>query len=326
MNNSVCLEYIDFVKKCIYKYFKLIMGKNFDKGIFDSLMDTYIKVRYYNYFDIKYKNVSSNINYYMKNSASLMLDSDDDKYVKCVKDMFYLFQYVLYFDDVITDIDIKDIILEIDEYRRNTYGYIDDDFCDEILDMIKEDNKKKKVYLDSFDSERFSLNIRNTNKKNVFLCSLDYNIKFNRIYSDYSINKVYNEGIVNEQKLFITYYLISNMVLKNIVSCKFDMSYLVSYPVSLFEKSDKKNRLLSIINDSASKNYIVLTFNYSDYSKNKDEINEWIKDGFRVAIYIDDSFKYDDISNEWLTIFDYIITNYEYNYDFDSDKVINIRK
>ena len=127
MNNSVCLEYIDFVKKCIYKYFKLIMGKNFDKGIFDSLMDTYIKVRYYNYFDIKYKNVSSNINYYMKNSASLMLDSDDDKYVKCVKDMFYLFQYVLYFDDVITDIDIKDIILEIDEYRRNTYGYIDDE-------------------------------------------------------------------------------------------------------------------------------------------------------------------------------------------------------
>ena len=59
---------------------------------------------------------------------------------------------------------------------------------------------------------------------------------------------------------------------------------------------------------------------------NKDEINEWIKNGFRVAIYIDDSFKYDDISNEWLTIFDYIITNGEYDYDFDRDKIISIGK
>ena len=42
MNDSVCLEYINFVKKCIYKYFKLIMGKNFNKGIFDNLMDTII--------------------------------------------------------------------------------------------------------------------------------------------------------------------------------------------------------------------------------------------------------------------------------------------
>lgn len=43
-------------------------------------------------------------------------------------------------------------------------------------------------------------------------------------------------------------------------------------------------------------------------------------------IYIDDSFKYDDISNEWLTIFDYIITNGEYDYDFDRDKIISIGK
>lgn len=145
MNDSVCLEYINFVKKCIYKYFKLIMGKNFNKGIFDNLMDTYVKVRYYNYFDIKYKNVSSNINYYMKDSASLMLNNNDDNYVKCVKETFYLFQYVLYFDDVISDSDIKDIILEIDEYRRTTYGYTDDTFCDELFDMIKDDNKKRRL-------------------------------------------------------------------------------------------------------------------------------------------------------------------------------------
>ena len=195
-----------------------------------------------------------------------------------------------------------------------------------LFDMIKDDNKKKKTYLNSFDSERFSLDIKKTNKKNVFWCDLNYNIKFNRIYSDYSINKVYNDGIVNEQKLFITYYLVSNMILRNIISCKFDISYIVSYPASLFEKSDKKNRLLSIIDDSATKNYIVLMFKYSDYSKYKDEINEWIKNGFRVAIYIDDSFKYDDISNEWLTIFDYIITNGEYGYDFDRDKIISIGK
>ena len=92
-----------------------------------------------------------------------------------------LYKYVLYFDDVISDSDIKNIILEIDEYRRTTYGYTDDTFCDELFDMIKDDNKKKKTYLNSFDSERFSLDIKKTNKKNVFWCDLNYNIKFNRI-------------------------------------------------------------------------------------------------------------------------------------------------
>ena len=63
------LNYITFIKKNITKYMKLIVGNNFVKDAFTELLDTYINVRYNNYYDIKYKNFESNINYYMKNRA-----------------------------------------------------------------------------------------------------------------------------------------------------------------------------------------------------------------------------------------------------------------
>lgn len=324
--DSVILEYIGFVKKSMTRYFRFIMDKRFNRDIFDRFMDNYISIRYYNDFEPKYKGFVSNINYYMKDKASLLLEEYDSKYTDVIKEMFYLFQYVLYFDGVVSDKDIRDVIDEICEYRCESFGYTDDGFCDTLLSMIKEDNNKKNSYLNGFDSDRFFLDIKRTNKRDVFFASLNYNIRFNRIYSDYSISKVYNSGIVNEEKLFITYYMVSNLILKNVISCKFGYDYIVSFPCSLFDKDSKGNRLISVINDSATLGSLVILFTYSDYLKYRDEINDFIKNGFKVAIYIDDSFEYDDVSNEWLTIFSYIVTDSEYGYDFDRDKVIFVSK
>lgn len=323
--DSVILEYVNFVKKSNLMYFKFIMDKSFNREIFDRFIDTYISIRYYNDFDAKYKSFSANINYYMKDCASSLI-SEYDEYSDVIKNMFYLFQYVLYFDGVVSDRNIRDVIDEIGEYREKILGYMDNDFCDKLYGMLKEDNKKKNSYIRGFDSDRFFLDIKKSNKKDVFFVSLNYNIKFNRIYSDYAINKVYNSGIVNEDKLFITYYLVSSLILKNVISCKFGYDYIVSFPCSLFDKDSKGNRLISVIRDNSTMGSLVMLFSYSDYLKYKEDINGFIKDGFKVAIYIDDSFKYDDVSNEWMAIFSYIITDGEYCYDFDRDKVIFVSR
>ena len=71
MSNNISKEYVSFAKKNIYEYLKIIMNKKFKKDIADILVEEYMSVRYYNYFEIKHKNSVTNINYYLKNKAML---------------------------------------------------------------------------------------------------------------------------------------------------------------------------------------------------------------------------------------------------------------
>ena len=47
------------------------------------------------------------------------------------------------------------------------------------------------------------------------LSTIDYNIRFPKIYSTYSINKVFNSAIINENINFILYNMVANKILKN---------------------------------------------------------------------------------------------------------------
>lgn len=319
---NIVKEYIDFSKKNIIKYLKLILEKNYSKDIVEPLVDVYINVRYYNNCDIKYKNFESNINYYMKQKAIQMNEIKDDNYVSRVKETFYLFKYILYFDNVLEYDSLKKIVLEIAEYRNEVLGIVDEKFVEGFSNLVKENGKRKEKFIKELDSEQFSLTIKNTNKKNVFEVKLNNGIKFNRIYSDYSINKVYNDGLVNEQKHFILYYLITREVLGNIVKGEFTKEYIINFPNSIFDKEQKLNRLINIIDDESLKNNIVLRFDYVDYLSNKDMINNWIKEGFQIAIKIDEKYNYDNNSKMWLDIFKYVIVENDKKHFFDDDKVI----
>lgn len=258
MANNIAREYIDFSKKNITKYLKIILDKYYAKKIVDPLLEVYINVRYYNNEDIKYKNFTSNINYYLRQKAIEM----------------------------------------------------------------KENESRKDKYLKSFDSEKFSVSLIKTNNKKVYQVKLDNTIKFNRIYSEYSINKVYSEGIVNEQKSFITYYLTSKIILENAIKGEFDTNLIVDFPISIFDKEQKLNRLINIIDNEIVKNNIIIKFKYSDYLVNKVQINTWIKDGFQVAVKIDEEYNYDDSSKIWLDIFTYVIVDTNKQNFFDEEKVI----
>lgn len=320
------LNYITFIKKNITKYMKLIVGNNFVKDAFTELLDTYINVRYNNYYDIKYKNFESNINYYMKNRALELIKDSDEKTAEKIKIMFFCFKYILYFDDVLDCGNLRDIVSEISEYRNNILHF-SDDISNELIKMIRDDKEKKDKYLDGFLSNKFFLKYFKTNNRNVLDVYLDYDIQFNKIYSDYSIDKVYNSGIINEDKLFITYYLISNVILRNVIRGEFNTNYMVSFPCSLFEKEDKMNRLLKIIDCEAIRNNVVIKFYYSDYLIHKDIIDRYIKNGFKISIIIDDKFTYEDYDIMWLSIFNYVIVPSDTKINgVSEDKMIIIRK
>ena len=78
MSCNVGNTYVNFAKKSITKYMRIILDKYFDKNIFSVLLDTYIDVRYYNYYDGKYKSFEANINYYMKEKAMGLLENNNN--------------------------------------------------------------------------------------------------------------------------------------------------------------------------------------------------------------------------------------------------------
>ena len=309
-------EYIEFSKKNILKYLKLILEKYYDKEIVESLVETYINIRYYN-IDQKTKNLEKNINYYLKQKVTEILDEKEEK----IKIIFYTFKYILYFDNVKEYDNLKNLIEEIVEYRKSI-SLENDEFKDEITKLIKENEKRKQKYLEVFESDHFLLDQIKTNKKNVYFVELKNNIKFKKIYSSYSINKVYNSGLVNEQKDFIIYYQISIEILKNAIIGNFNQEYIVDFPLSILEKKQKTIRLFNTINNEMIKNNLILKFTYYSYLENKDQINEWIKEGYKVAIIIDEKYNYEEKQKMWLEIFNYIIVDQEKKGFFDDENII----
>lgn len=322
MANNIAKEYIDFSKKNINKYLKIILEKYYDKEIVSSLLETYINERYYNYYETKYKNQEANINYYMKLKTIELTNNQTEKFIFKTKATFYLFKYILYFDNVLKYDDIKEKIIEIEKYRTNTLELIKETFVDEMLKLVKENEKRKQKYLESFESNRFEIKTNQTNKKNVYNVELTNTIKFNRIYSSYSINKVYTSGIVNEQKLFITYYQTTKRILQNAIEGIFTKEYIVDFPCSILEKEQKTNRLINIINDELIKNNLIIKFTYSNYLENKEIITKWIKEGYKIGIIIDEKYNYDEKSKMWLDLFKYIIVDKDKQTFFEEEKVI----
>lgn len=323
MSCNVGNTYIDFSKKNITKYMKLMLNNKFDKEIFSELLKTYIDVRYCNYYDIKYKNFEANINYYMREKANSLINKNEDK-INVIKYTFHLFKYILYFDDVNSiDTNFDDIINELLAYRKNELNFNNDNFECELSNLTKEILKKKKNFFENFETSRFQLLLTKTNNKNIFYSSIDYDIKFPKIYSSYSKNKVFNSGVVNENKYFIEYYLLCNVILDDIISGNFNKKYITNFCLSLFNKEEKCNSLLNVINNDSIKDKFIITFLYADYLKYKDKINNLISLGYRIAITIDDNFELNETNIKKLDIFSYIVVkDTMYENSFDRSKMV----
>ena len=119
MSCNIMREYINFSRKCINNYIKIIMEKQFDANTTTDLLNTYIDVRYYDLYEKKYKKLEDNIGYHLLQCTYRLLEKSENTKEdrKRIKKIFTLFKYILYFDNVIDCKSAKTIIKEIDEFR-----------------------------------------------------------------------------------------------------------------------------------------------------------------------------------------------------------------
>lgn len=322
MATNISNDYVNFVKKSITNYTKIIMEKNFNKEIFDTLLNTYINTRYYNYYDSKYKNYSLNINYYLKDEVLKLMQTDNQKYNELAKKTYLIFKYIIYFDNVLEYDSLDKIVDDIIEFRIKNFELYSESFAKEFTSFVKEDNKRKKTYLESLKNDKLILTNTKTNKSNVFFANLLPTMTFPKIYSNYSINKVYNEGIINEDKLFITYHLVNKELLLNAIKGIYDIKYIVDFPLSILEKKDKTTRLLNTINSEVTRDNVIMNITYSNYLNNKESIESMIKDGYKFSVILDDKYDCQEESKIWLSIFSYIILDKDTPFDYEKEKII----
>lgn len=313
-------KYIKFIKDYLTEYFKLIVKDKYKKIVYNEMLNTYIDIRYFNKYDKKYKQIEKNIEYYIQENLKTLIE-EDNKLVKNVNELYYFFWYLLYLDNTLEYDNLDKLIDKIIIDRKEKLD-LNDDITKELKSLVKESEKKKNNFFNEYLSDTFNLELKSTNIKNVYNVLLSYNIKFPKIYSSYSINRVFKSDIISEDMCFIEYNMISKVVLDNIINKEYNKEYLVDFPFIITSKKEKTNRLLNIITNDLIRENVIIKVTYEYYTKYKSFISDLIKDGVKFAVIIDDTFDYEESSIIWLNIFTYIITNKEDVTSFDKNKVI----
>lgn len=313
-------KYIKFIKDYLTEYFKLIVKDKYKKNVYNEMLNTYIDIRYFNKYDKKYKQIEKNIEYYIQENLRTLIE-EDNKLVKNVNELYYFFWYLLYLDNTLEYDNLDKLIDKIIIDRKEKLD-LNDDITKELKGLVKESEKKKNNFFNEYLSDTFNLELKSTNIKNVYNVLFSYNIKFPKIYSSYSINRVFKSDIISEDMCFIEYNLISKIVLDNIINKEYNKEYLVDFPFIITSKKEKTNRLLNIITNDLIRENVIIKVTYEYYTKYKSFISDLIKDGVKFAVIIDDTFDYEESSIIWLNIFTYIITNKDDVTSFDKNKVI----
>lgn len=322
MSCNIVNEYISFSKKTMKKYLELILEHYFDRDIYDELINAYINTRYYNLYEKVDNHFETNIVHYLK--LSLVDIKDDSKYHKKAKYMFSMFKYILYFDNVRECPSVKNLIKEIDEFRKKELNIDEEDFVTKFYDELKGDLLAKEEFIKKFEDKNFTVNYVKINRHQIYDCALEQNLKISKFYSEYALDKIFNNKEIKEQKLFVLYPLVTVKILQDIIKGNFKKNYLVDYPITLKDKPKKQKRILNIIDNDIVKEKISLKINYSEYKESKEEVYKLTRNGFKIALILDENIN--EEMRILFKIFSYIITNNQDIYEKlkDDNKVLYI--
>lgn len=299
MDYNIVNKYIDFVRDNFLNFFRLVLGNRYQKNLTQIFIDKYIDVRYYN--ETNYLTTKDFINRINKELIDLAEKIGKDDNIEDIKDIVALFGYLVYFDDVCVveeEVELINVLID-DELIRVSNK---DTTRAEVITWYKKFKDGKEQFNSALSTKDFALLEIKIYKKLHYL-TLEHNVKISNLYSEYAIDKAYNSGIINEDKLFITYILASILVLNNAINLDFSRFYLVPIASTLFEKEKKFARLLKVLDNQLCKKFISIRITYTDYKNNKRKIDDLISEGYSFGLELDS--KYTGNINE-LVLFPYI--------------------
>ena len=310
MTINIMSKYIEMTKEQINSYMRTIFGDNLNQQYCDLLIEKYINVRYYNFYD---DDISGTLRkkimkHLSETEENLIINNINDR--KVIEHISLCFYYILYFDGVIPYKDLHQKIDKVDRLCGKIGIEKTDDFNQRLFDVVNGWIINKDIFLENFSTNDFYLKkSRYANSSNVYRINITYNITFPEQYSDLIIRKTFNTGITNEDKLVIEYYLVVVQIIKDLINNKLDRQYILEFADTLLNKSKKIENLLNIISNSAIQEKVCLKIRYEQFIEHKEILYDLMKNGFGVAVIMDGAFKIETASIEKLKVFRHVIIN-----------------
>lgn len=321
MTANLMDQYIQNTRNNIKDFTKMFFGEEYNEEISNEYIDTYIESRIYNFGEGEdkffYIRINSNLSI-KKNELQMRFPKIEEK---VLDDNLRIYQFVFYIDGVRPIADLPQFCKLVCD-KRNTQFELKSviNLEERLLKLIKRVNEEKESFFKKYETEYFSLNIEKYKLiDNTYKVDLNYEFKIPYIYSEKVIEEVYNEGVINEDKLMIEYTLLTLLCIKDINKGNFDTKYIVNFASSLYKKKQKLKQTLKILDNAVAQDKVFLKLNYQDFEENKELIYELMKDGFRFAIIIDDTFNPSIMDLKKLSIFKYLLIE-EQSKNFDEIK------
>ncbi len=194
------------------------------------------------------------------------------------------------------------------------------DFSDEDLDEAVSDIENIISYscdylsdlLEKLDTNTFEVKYNKiVHKKKLYGVCLNHNISFSKVYSDYIVDKTYNEGIVSEDKIAVLLNLLLCRIVSDLMKSDYDSKYIIYVPNALYGKDKKLDKIMSIIDNEYAKNHICILTSVSNMLNNKDDIRRLRKKGYGFAVAFNKriEFKNDDLGYIYMCDY-YFIDSY----------------
>lgn len=302
MNYNIINEYIDFIKSEYLNFYKIVLKTKYQKKLIIPFLERYISIRYYEEGTLKKE---KDIVEWLNKELELIYKQEVTKEnSEDIKNVFAIFSYILYFDDVI--------------YVENIKSVIDYFICDENIKIIKNEELKKEItswyrnlqngitnFISNLESKDFYIDETRIKRK-LYYPSLNQNVKISYLYSQAAIDKVFKSGTILEDKLFVLYIMTSALILNSARSLDFSRNYILDFVPSLLEKPKKCERLFKVIDNTLTKKKIQIKIEYSEFIKNEKTYREIIKNGYQFCVVIDNSF---DDNFENLSLFTSVLVN-----------------
>lgn len=302
---NIVKEYIDYDRECIAKYISIITEKKLNSKICDMILDVYIDIRYYDIYKHVKKHTIDDVYFYIQEEyQKKFTDKNRDRNMTLIRRVLVILRYVFLLEKYGKDKKIAKLLVNFEDRLKEEY-HNSKVIISDLIKNIKDDIKKKDRFIDNLLSNDFNVSICVTNLAGVYMLDFDSNVKIPDLFSSIAINRVYNSGIINEDKLLVFYTLTCREILKDMRFYNFDKIYIVDFATELLNKKNKLINLFRIFDLDYLKERMVLKITYYDYLDNKDTIDGLIHDGYSFAIILDSDYE----DNVLLEIFNYIIVD-----------------
>jgi len=290
----------------------------------NTFMSHYIEAKYYNFYGTEdysnHKKQSLKIEKYLLEVANKLKNKykgSDIKYSEKVDKYLNIFNIISNLEQANKSISDKRVKEEYYKKEITKYTKIHNWDTNKIKISISNILKIQRNYigiveylLKKLETNMFELHFNKVKtKKNMFGISLEHNITFGKVYSDYIIEKTYNEGVIAENKILILLNLLSIRIVRDMIESNFDKEYIVYIPKSLYSKVKKLEKILRIIDDSQAKDSIKILVEFSNLNAYKAIIKKLKKDGYNFVVSIGVNTNIDQKSYPYINLVEHVFVD-----------------